>query len=159
MHDVEKAQVPAKELEDEDMPALMTTIEEFRAVGRSQSETFAYWDNFLAGGDVLLHMFRAEREGNFELHLQATSEAVPWFYAASRNQYKKFAPLYVAEMKELKTRQPESYKHLLDGGFVVRRAPSHNFNVVPTDQALEQTVNRDGKSRECVIGLTEERQP
>lgn len=71
MHDVEKAQVLAKELEDEDMPALMTTIKEFREVGRSQSETFAYWDNFLAG-DVLLHMLRAEREGNFELHLHAT---------------------------------------------------------------------------------------
>ena len=154
INDFDKAQVLANELEDEDIPALMTVLEEFRAVGRAESKTFAYWDNFLIGGDVLLHMLRAEREGNFDLHLQATSEAVPWFYAAGRNQYKKFAPVYIAEMMELKTAKPESYRHLQNGGFVVRQTSRHGFNAVSTDQALEQTINKDGKSKGGVIGLT-----
>lgn len=32
-------------------------------------------------------------------------------------------------------------------------ALSHNFNAVATDQALEKTENRDGKSRGAIIGL------
>jgi hypothetical protein len=43
---------------------------------------------------------------------------------------------------------------MCDGGFVVRRSANRSFNCVVTDQALEQTVNRDGKSKEGVIGLT-----
>ena len=42
---------------------------------------------------------------------------------------------------------------IADGGFVVRRS-SRCFNAVASDQALEQTINRDGKSQGCVIGFT-----
>ena len=35
----------------------------------------------------------------------------------------------------------------LEGGFVVRRSARRIFNCVPTDQALEQTINREGKRK------------
>ena len=57
-------------------------------------------------------------------------------------------------MKSLEKKHPLSYRYLCDGGFVVRRSTNHSFNCVATDQALEQTVNRDGKSKGGVIGLT-----
>lgn len=47
-----------------------------------------------------------------------------------------------------------SYQHLLRGGFVVRRKGDISFNCVPTDQALEQTINREAKSDGGVIGFT-----
>ena len=37
---------------------------------------------------------------------------------------------------------------------MVRRLPKRQFNCVPTDQALEQTVNRDAKSHGGIIGFT-----
>ena len=40
------------------------------------------------------------------------------------------------------------------GGFVVRRSASRIFNGVPTDQALEQTINREAKSQGGAIGFT-----
>ena len=46
------------------------------------------------------------------------------------------------------------YRHRMDGGFVVRRSASRSFNCVPTDQALEQTINREAKSQGGVIGFT-----
>ena len=53
----------------------------------------------------------------------------------------------------VESEQPDAYKHLESGGFVVRRS-SKQFKCVSTDQALEQTVNREAKSRGGVIGFT-----
>ena len=46
------------------------------------------------------------------------------------------------------------YRQMMEGGFVVRRSASRIFNCVPTDQALEQTINREAKSQGGVIGFT-----
>jgi len=56
-------------------------------------------------------------------------------------------------MITLQEKQPKSYQYLQDGGFVVRRS-SRRFSAIASDQALEQTVNRDGKSQGGVIGFT-----
>ena len=57
-------------------------------------------------------------------------------------------------MRQLETQQPDAYRQMQSGSFVVRRSPKHQFNCVPTDQALEQTVNREAKSQGGVIGFT-----
>ncbi|KAL8601861.1 hypothetical protein ACOMHN_020596 [Nucella lapillus] len=54
----------------------------------------------------------------------------------------------------LETQQPDAYKQRQSGAFVVRRSPKRQFNCVPTDQALEQTVNREAKSQGGIIGFT-----
>ena len=56
-------------------------------------------------------------------------------------------------MITLQEKQPKSYQYLRDGGFAVRRS-SRCFNAVASDQALEQTINHDGKSQGGVIGFT-----
>jgi len=38
--------------------------------------------------------------------------------------------------------------------FVVRRSNESKFNSVPTDQALEQSINRDAKTTDGIIGYT-----
>ncbi|XP_056138321.1 uncharacterized protein tdrd12 [Lampris incognitus] len=81
-------------------------------------------------------------------------EAIPWFPAADRMNYAKYMPVYIAEMKALEKSQPESYRFLREGGFVVRRSDNRNFNCVATDQALEQTINREGKSQGGIVGFT-----
>ena len=66
----------------------------------------------------------------------------------------KYVPCYITDMKHLEQKHPESYQHLCQGGFVVRRTGHYNFNAVSTDQALEQTINKEGKSEGGIIGLT-----
>ena len=48
------------------------------------------------------------------------------------------------------------YRHMMERGevVVVRRSTSRIFNCVPTDQALEQTINREAKSQGGVMGFT-----
>ena len=57
-------------------------------------------------------------------------------------------------MKELQTKQPNTYKHLHSQGSVVRRSAKQNFNSISTDQALEQIVNLEVKSEGGIIGFT-----
>ena len=101
------------------------------------------------GVDVLLHLIRAERE-----HLMAVCETMYGFNAAGRAAYPKFVPTYISEMKELETKHPAAHQHLCGGGFVVRRSSDYAFKCVATDQALEQTINKQGKGRGSVIGLS-----
>jgi hypothetical protein len=81
-------------------------------------------------------------------------EVMPWFRAAGRTNYSKYMPVYVAEMKALEHEQPEAYTFMQQGGFVVRRSEHRSFNCVASDQALEQTINREGKSQGGVVGFT-----
>ena len=136
------------------LSAFQEIITKFRAHGREKSETFLYWDNFLQGADILLHLLRAERSGDFELHLNAVCMTLPWFRAADRHNYAKYVPIYVAGMKALENLHPESYQHMAQGGFVVRYTEEHSFNCVATDMALEQTSNREDKSKGGIIGFT-----
>jgi hypothetical protein len=124
---------------------VLQTIDAFKASGRKQSATFWFWLNFLHAVDILLKLLRADREANFELHLEAVK--------AGHINYARYTPVYLAEMMALEESVPEMYMHLVNGGFVVRRSEK-TFNCVPTDQALEQSINREAKSRGGVIGFT-----
>ena len=81
------------------------------------------------------------------MHIQAVMETVPYFVLAGCQNYARYTPVYIAEMKELEQKQPVMYQHMMEGGFVVRRSQNRPFNSVPTDQALEQSINREAKAR------------
>lgn len=142
-----------KELED-DLIAVHETLQKFRSAGRCQSSTFTFWDSFIEAGELLLRLLRAERDADFELHLNAAAETIPYFILAGRNKYSKYTPIYVSEMRQLKENQPDMYKHMEAGAFVVKRSGKVKYNSVSTDQALEQTINLEAKSKGGVVGFT-----
>lgn len=134
-------------MEDSIADSVLHTIALFREEGRQRSATFAYWDSFLQAGDTLLRLLRADREAKFLMHIEAVKDTVPYFVLAGRINYARYTPVYVAEMELLEEKQPLMYRHMIEGGFVVRRSKSRVFNCVPTDQALEQSINREAKSQ------------
>ena len=46
------------------------------------------------------------------------------------------------------------YKHLDNGGFVIRRSGKIKFNSVSMDQSLEQTISQEAKGKGGVFGFT-----
>ncbi|KAI4829100.1 hypothetical protein KUCAC02_023162 [Chaenocephalus aceratus] len=154
-NDKATAQQLIGEVETE-LTGIQNIIQTFIVEGAKQSATFGYWLMFLKGADLLLRILLSEREADFQLHLNSMCEVIPWFRAAGRTNYAKYMPVYVAEMKALEHEQPEAYTFMQEGGFVVRRSEDHSFNCVAlaTDQALEQTINREGKSQGGVVGFT-----
>ncbi len=138
-----------------DTSGVTEALRQFQAINRSQSATFKFWDNFMDSAYIMLRLLRAERDADFDLHLDAICETIPYFICGGRSNCAKYTPVYVAEMRQLKTQQPDAYKQLQSGAFVVRQSLKRQFNCVPTDQALEQTVNREAKSHGGIIGFTQ----
>ena len=129
-------------------------LNEFQQYGNSLSKTFAYWTSFLDASELLFQLIRADRSGDFNLHLDSVAQTILYFFAAGKQNYSRYTPVYVAEMKQLFDKDPETYQHLQEGGFVVRHSTNQRFRCVPTDQALEQTVNKDCKSAGGIIRFT-----
>ena len=53
--------------------------------------------------EILLDFIRAEREGNWNLHLEAFAAMLPWLIIYDHTNYAKWGPVYLAKMKTLKT--------------------------------------------------------
>ena len=57
-------------------------------------------------------------------------------------------------MSQLPTTHPYIYEELMKGHFGIQRQNSHGFAQVACDMSIEQTVNRDTKTRGGVNGFS-----
>lgn len=53
--------------------------------------------------DILRRFIKAERTGNWELHLQTAKDMLPYFAASGHNLYVKSSRVYLQQMDNLKT--------------------------------------------------------
>jgi hypothetical protein len=102
--------------------------------------------------DILLDFIRANRDGNWELHLDAFVAMLPWMTIYDHTNYARWGPVYLAEMKGLATTAPTIHEEFMAGNFVIKRSKKY-FNQVPVDQATEW-VNRMCKISNGIIGIT-----
>lgn len=71
----------------------------------------------------LLHTFiKAERTGDWFLHLQTVQKMLPYLAAAGHNLYVKSAYIYLTEMCELEETHPYVHSLFAAGYHVVRRS-------------------------------------
>ena len=63
--------------------------------------------------------------------------------------YARYLPVYIAEMKSLPSTHPAVHSELnsASGEFVAQRQGKHGFSQVACDMAIEQTINRDSKTK------------
>ena len=102
--------------------------------------------------ETRLNFIRANREGNWNLHLQSFANMLPWMTVYDHTNYARWGTIYLAEMKNLETSQPIIHQEFMNGNFVVRRGKGR-FNQVPIDQATEWQ-NRICKISNGIIGIT-----
>ena len=50
---------------------------------------------------LLLEFIRAEREGDWELHLKVTTKMIPYFFAMDRLNYSRWLPVYIMDMRKI----------------------------------------------------------
>ncbi|XP_046556095.1 uncharacterized protein LOC124265368 isoform X1 [Haliotis rubra] len=79
---------------------------------------------------------------------------IPWFFAYGRINYSRYLPCYYMEMKALQNTHPFVHDGLADGEFAVQRPNSPAFSMTACDQIIEQTFNRDSKTRGGLTGIT-----
>lgn len=88
---------------------------------------------------------RAVRTANWNLHLQSLEIFTQYFFAHDRMNYARMIPLYLAEMKSLKTTDPD-----IEAEFQNGMVP---FCGLGADKALEH-VNRSTKVSGGLVGIT-----
>ena len=129
---------------------MLSLMEDFDR--ENPNPTFVYWRQYMLLVQLLLRFLRAEREGNWKLHLSAFAAMLPWFAIYNHTNYTRWGAIYLADIQNIEDTNPDVYAEFVQGNFVVKKT-GHNFNKISTDQALEH-VNRICKVAGGLIGIT-----
>ena len=86
---------------------------------------------FLEAAEIFPLHLRADREGNWKLHLNSSSSMLPYFVLANKTNYCKWTPWYVLNM----LRTPKSAKEAFEKGHFTIRHKQGSFNGTYADMA------------------------
>ena len=126
---------------------LITVLEE-RA---TESKTCKLWLDCLLKPVFLTKDFiRAEREGNFPLHVATLKSMHPYYFAAGRANYARSVSSYLMSIECLPV---DMFKGLVESNHVMRHKKGI-WNGISSDMFIESTFMRYGHSKTGVIGTT-----
>lgn len=126
------------------IPRLEQTVEYYIKTLKD-NRTASLWIQYMRMIDILCSFIKADRTADWNFHLEATSNMLPYFAASGHNFYAKSAYLYLQTMLALQKTNPEVHKKFLKGFHVVRRSDRH-WAGHPTDLLIEQVLMRSVKS-------------
>ena len=110
-----------------------------------KSKTFQFWNEYTKMVGMLLRYIRAERVGNWDLHLASVVEMIPYMFAYDHTNYARWMSVYLCDMRLLPSIAPSVQMESEAGSHSVNLS-ANSFNMVWTDMALEQSENRDTKT-------------
>ena len=99
---------------------------------------------------ILLDFIRSTRTADWTLHLLTIRKMIPWLFAYDRVNYSRYLTLYWCEMTALPETHRDAHDEFLKDEFCVQCSASA-FRQIPVDQPIEQTVNRDSKTKGGII--------
>ena len=115
------------------------------------SKNLKLWFQYMDMLDVLRKFLKAEKTGNWKLHLQAMHEILLYLAASGHNLYTKSVYLYLQDMVKLQQLHPKVYAHFLQGYHMIRQS-NRFWAGLPLDLAIEQILM---KSVKTTGGLTQ----
>ena len=107
------------------------------------ASTFVFQEMFA----TIKNLVAADRDGNWNLHVQAVRSAMPIFRSFDAVNYLRYASFYLEKIQVLEITHPTLYDRFNQGYFVVRDNPSVYFSSVAGDLKLEQSINRFSKGQ------------
>lgn len=99
-------------------------------------KTATFLDNYTSQIMNMLNYIGATRTKNWLQHLSTKDDMAIYFHAHDQRNYSKWALLYIADMLELESTDPDSWKFLSDGNFTVT-TNSVPFTSIDPDHAIE----------------------
>jgi hypothetical protein len=128
---------------DENLERVKRTLNEKNATRTMR--TSLLWLQYMEMVDILRRFLKAERTGNWALHLQSVREMLPYLAASGHNLYTKSAHVYLQMMSDLPETHPDVYKKFDEGYHVVRRSDRY-WAGLSTDLIIEQVLMRSLKT-------------
>ena len=125
----------------------MTVLDDLAA----KSRTTKMWvDGFIKPVLTMMLYVRAERSGDWPLHLQAVKLMMPYFFASRHINYARYGFYYLRSMDAL----PENVlQHFMKGAHVMRHI-SGLWNGLWSDMFIETTFMRYGHGKASIIEKT-----
>lgn len=114
------------------------------------SRTAHLWIIYLKMFELVKQFIKAERTGNWALHLKTTMEMLPFLAAAGHNNYLKSSYIYLQNMLDLKNTNPSVYE-LFEIGFHVIRRYQRFWAGLSSDLVIEQELMWTMKSSGMLI--------
>lgn len=102
---------------------------------------------------VVRDLIRADRLGDWKLHVESFKKLVPLFHIMDRSNYSRWGTVYLNDILILEQKYPDVYEEFLKGQFCLKRSKT-SFTSIPGDQGLETTIMRSSKSTHGIIGVT-----
>ncbi len=135
-------------LEDVRVNNLLTKLHDRLVQYKADLETYRtskLWLQYLEMTELLRRFIKAERMGNWDLHLKTLSDMLPYFAASGHNLYTKSAYLYLQNMSTLEQDHPDVFQYFQNGYHVIRRTDRY-WAGISTDLAIEQVLMRSVKT-------------
>ena len=131
---------------NEDLLNLKSHFVRVREELSPNTRTAALWILYQDLINLVRDFIRTDRLGDWRLHIGSVSNRLPIFAAAGHHNYTKSAYFYVQSMLGLKENNPEVYKNISEGYFVIRRSDKTWAGLFP-DLMIEQVLMRALKTK------------
>ena len=119
---------------------------------KKENSTFTFWKQYMEMVQILHLFIRAEREGNWKLHIDASQKMLPYMATYDHVNYMCWGIIYLADMMNLHETALEVYQQFMEGNFVVEESEGR-FNQVSVDLGLEH-INKLCKVAGGIVGIT-----
>jgi hypothetical protein len=124
---------------------------EFLEERANQSKTVKLWlDVLIKPVFIMMSFIRAEREGDWLLHLASVRQTMPYFFAAGHTSYARYGLYYRRSMENL---PPHILNHFMKGEHVMHHLRGV-WNGIWNDMYIKTTFMRYGHSKGGIIGMT-----
>ena len=130
--------------ECESLQSLQALISDAR-IHLCTNRTAILWMQYMDMVNLLQQFIRAERTGNWLLHLTTIRMMLPYFAASGHNLYLKSAHIYLQNMLRLRETNPDVHEAFMTGSHTIRRSNRY-WAGLSTDLVIEQVLMRSVKS-------------
>ena len=131
----------------ESMDSLLLHLDEVA----EKSKTSKLWvDCFIKPVFIMMLYVRAEREGDWPLHLAAVQQMLPYFFASGHVNYARYGLYYLRSMESL---PKEELSKFMKGEHAMHHVPGL-WNGIWSDMYIETTFMRYGHGPGGIIGIT-----
>lgn len=113
-------------------------LESFKESHKS-FRTSKLWFQFMDMVDILRRFIKAERVGDWNLHLHTIKEMLPYLAASGHNIYVKSARVYLPQMNGMEETNPDVSAFFQSGCHVVRRSDKL-WAGLSSDLMIEQVI-------------------
>ena len=137
------------------IPPIVSTLRKFKTFRKENSDSFMFWEEYLTMVHILLNYVRSERDGTWDLHLSSVTRMLPYLFAFDRINYSQWISVYLADMRLLPQTAPAVHNEFVKGNHPIKLTSNSKFNQVWTDTSIEQTINRESKTKGGIIGFSQ----